>query len=125
MTLGTIVTCELINSSQSPPPAKGGGDLIQTDGDLPIIDARHLDAPTLSALKRTDSRNKRPAQIAFGATVSFLGGSLFTLAGVALLLVPPELLAQVPSEAEPRAGLIIAGALLIIVALGDIGLTPL
>ena len=100
----------------------GGGDLIQTDGDLPIIDVRHIDAPTLSAVKRTDSRNKRPAQIVFGATVSFLRATLFMLVGVILIFVPPEILAQVPSEAEPRAGLIVAGVLLLIVALCDIGL---
>jgi hypothetical protein len=100
----------------------GGGDLIQTDGDLPIIDVRHIDTPALPAVKPTDSRNKRPAQIVFGATISFLRASLFILAGVVLILVPPDLLAQVPSEAEGRAGLIIAGVLLIIVALGDIGL---
>ena len=100
----------------------GGGDLIQTDGDLPIIDVGRIDAPALSAVKRTDSRNKRPAQIVFGATVSFLRASLFVLAGVALIFVPPKVLAQVPSEAEPRAGLIVAGVLLLIVALCDIGL---
>jgi hypothetical protein len=100
----------------------GGGDLIQTDGDLPIIDVRHTHAPNLPEVKRTDSRNKRPAQIVFGATVSFLRASLFMLAGVALIFVPPEVLAQIASEAEPQTELIIAGVLLIIVALCDIGL---
>jgi hypothetical protein len=100
----------------------GGGDLIETDGDLPIIDVRHIDAPALSVVKRTDSRDKRPAQIVFGATVSFLRGSLFMLAGVVLLLVPPRVLVQIPSEADLRTGLIIAGILLLVVALGDIGL---
>jgi hypothetical protein len=100
----------------------GGGDLIQTDGDLPIIDVRHIDAPSLSLVKRTDSRDKRPAQIVFGATVSFLRGFVFILIGVVLIVVPPEILAQIPSEVEPRGGLIIAGIVLIIVALGDIGL---
>ena len=100
----------------------GGGDLIETDGDLPIIDVRHIDAPALPTVKPTDSRDKRPAQIIFGATVSLLRGSLFMLAGVVLLFMPPNVLVQIPSEAELRTGLIIAGALLIIVALGDIGL---
>jgi uncharacterized membrane protein YphA (DoxX/SURF4 family) len=36
--------------------------------------------------------------------------------------MPPEVLAEVSSEADPRAGLIIAGVLLFIVAFGDIGL---
>ena len=100
----------------------GGGDVIQTDGDLPIIDVRHIDAPALSPVKRTDSRDKRPAQIVFGAGVAFVRASLFMFTGVVLILVPPELLVQVTSEPELRTGLIIGGVLLIIVALGDIGL---
>jgi hypothetical protein len=100
----------------------GGGDLIQTDGDLPIIDLGRIDAPSPSAPKRTDSRDKRPAQIVFGATVSFLRASLFMLVGLVLIVAPPELLAEGPSEPDPREGLIIAGVLLFIVALGDVGL---
>jgi hypothetical protein len=96
--------------------------LIQTDGDLPIIDLGRIDAPSPSALKRTDSRDKRPAQIVFGATVSFLRASLFMLVGLVLIIAPPELLAEVPSEPDLREGLIIAGVLLFIVAFGDIGL---
>jgi LssY C-terminus len=100
----------------------GGGDLIQTDGDLPIIDVRRIDAPSPSALKRTDSRDKRPAQIVFGATVSFLRASLFMLVGLVLIVVPPEVLARIGAEAEPRGGLIIAGVVLIVIAFGDISL---
>ena len=73
-------------------------------------------------MKRTDSRDKRPAQIAFGATVSFLRASLFMLVGLFLIVVPPGLLKEVPSEAGPRGELIIAGVLLFVVAFGDIGL---
>ena len=81
-----------------------------------------MSAPTVSAAKRTDSRDKRPAQIVFGATISFPGGFLFILAGVVLMLVPPELLAQVPPRPRVERVLIIAGTLLIIVALGNIGI---
>jgi uncharacterized membrane protein YfcA len=73
-------------------------------------------------VQRTDSRDKRPAQIVFGATVSFLRGSVFLLAGVVLLFVPPQLLVQIPSETDLRTGLIIAAIVLLIIALGDIGL---
>ena len=73
----------------------GGGDLIQTDGDLPIIDVTtHRRSSPCPPLKRTDSRDKRPAQIVFGAIVSFLRASLFMLGGVVLILAPPELLAR-------------------------------
>ena len=44
------------------------------------------------------------------------------LTGVALIVVPPEILAQTPAAAEPRGGLIIGGVLFIVIALGDIGL---
>ena len=40
----------------------GGGDLIITDGDLPIIDVRHIDVPEISKIEHTDSRDKRPVQ---------------------------------------------------------------
>jgi hypothetical protein len=100
----------------------GGGDLIQTDGDLPIIDLRQIDAPALSVAMSTDSRDKRPAQVVFGATASLLRGSFFLLVGVVLLFLRPKILAQVPSEPELRTGLIIAGVVLLIVALSDIGL---
>jgi LssY C-terminus len=100
----------------------GGGDLIQTDGDLPIIDVRQMEAPAPSVTIGTDSRDKRPAQVVFGATVSFLRGSFFLLAGLVLLFLRSKILAQIPSEPELRTGLIIAGVLLLIVALADIGL---
>ena len=48
----------------------GGGDVIRTDGDLPIIDVRHVSTATSSAIERTDSRDKRPAQIIVGAAVA-------------------------------------------------------
>ncbi len=49
----------------------GGGDLIITDGNLPIIDVRRMEVPDAAAVAHTDSRDKRPAQIAFGAGVAF------------------------------------------------------
>ena len=55
----------------------GGGDLIITDGDLPIIDVRHVDVPEIAKIEHTDSRDKRPAQIVFGAGVAFFRGLAF------------------------------------------------
>ena len=49
----------------------GGGDLIITDGDLPIINVRHIDVPEIAKTEHTDSRDKRPAQIVFGAGAGF------------------------------------------------------
>jgi hypothetical protein len=100
----------------------GGGDLIQTDGDLPIIDVRALPAQPPTRVEPTDSRNRRPAQIVFGAALAFVHGVVFVISGGALILTPPELLAEVPAEAEGRSKLVVAGLLLLLVGLSDLGL---
>ena len=66
----------------------GGGDLIITDGDLPIIDVRHVDVPEVAKIEHTDSRDKRPAQIVFGAGVAFFRGLAFLAIALLLLLIP-------------------------------------
>ena len=48
----------------------GGGDLIITDGNLPIIDVRRINVPEIAAIEHTDSRDKRPVQTIFGAGVA-------------------------------------------------------
>ena len=57
----------------------GGGDVIRTDGDLPIIDVRQVSAATSTAIARTDSRDKRPAQIVVGAAIATCAASSFCL----------------------------------------------
>ena len=100
----------------------GGGDVIRTDGDLPIIDVRHVSTAPAAAVGRTDSRDKRPAQIIVGAAVASLRGFLFLFVGIAFLL-PAEMLAQTPTPAGDTADLTTTGVvLLLILALGDIGL---
>ena len=64
----------------------GGGDLIITDGNLPIIDVRRIEVPETAEVEHTDSRDKRPAQIVFGAGVGFFRGLGYLL--IALLLLP-------------------------------------
>ena len=65
----------------------GGGDLIQTDGDLPIMDLSAVPAPLeLEPPGGTDSRDKRPVQIVFGAVVAFLRAGTFLLAGLFVVL---------------------------------------
>jgi hypothetical protein len=63
----------------------GGGDLIQTDGDLPILDLTAVPAEVLAADDEHDSRDKRPAQTGFGAATAMIRG-LITL-GTALAIV--------------------------------------
>jgi hypothetical protein len=100
----------------------GGGDVIRSDGDLPAIDVRQVSAAAWTTIAPIDSRDPRPAQIIVGAAVSFLRGCLILLVGIAFLL-PPELLGQRPPQGQDPADLTIAGVLLLLmVALGDIGL---
>ena len=72
----------------------GGGDLIITDGNLPIIDVRRVEVPETAEVEHTDSRDKRPAQIVFGAGVAFFRGLAFLPVALLLLLLPAQYLAQ-------------------------------
>ena len=104
----------------------GGGDLIITDGDLPIIDVRHVDVLEVAKIEHTDSRDKRPAQIVFGAGVAFFRGLAFLAVALLLLLIPVRLFEQVTLESIDveggRPALIIAGSVVAFIALVDIGM---
>jgi hypothetical protein len=104
----------------------GGGDLIITDGDLPIIDVRHVDVAEIAKIEHTDSRDKRPAQIVFGAGVAFFRGLAFLPIALLLLLIPVRYVEQVTLESVDvqggRPALIIAGSVVALIALVDIGL---
>ncbi|MBD3926400.1 LssY C-terminal domain-containing protein [Nocardioides cavernae] len=69
----------------------GGGDLIQTDGDLPIVVATGVQAPPSLHPQSTDSRNRRPAQTVFGAGVSMLRAVTYLVAAI-VILAPTEYL---------------------------------
>jgi hypothetical protein len=99
----------------------GGGDLIITDGNLPIIDVRGVDVPEVARVQHTDSRDKRPAQIVFGAGVGFFRGLGYLLIALVLLLLPVQHIPGVDVEGG-RPALILGGSLVGIVGLIDIGL---
>jgi hypothetical protein len=99
----------------------GGGDLIITDGDLPIIDVRRVEVSEIAKAEHTDSRDKRPAQIAFGAGVAFFRGLAFLPIALLLLLLPPQYAQGVNIEGG-RPALIVAGSAVAFIALIDIGL---
>ncbi len=99
----------------------GGGDLIITDGNLPIIDVRGVDVPEVAKVEYTDSRDKRPAQIVFGAGVGFFRGLGYLLIALVLLLLPVQYVPEVDVEGG-RPALIVAGSVVAVVALIDIGL---
>ena len=63
MAANPLITVEVIrNFSTGYHSRNGGGDLIQTDGDLPIIDLTRVDAPALEARpsERTVETSVRP-----------------------------------------------------------------
>jgi hypothetical protein len=99
----------------------GGGDLIITDGNLPIIDIRRIEVPETAVGEHTDSRDKRPAQIVFGAGVAFLRGLAFLPIALLLFLLPAQYVTGVDLEGG-RPALILAGSVVAFVALIDIGL---
>jgi LssY C-terminus len=104
----------------------GGGDLIITDGDLPIIDVRPIDVPEIAKVEYTDSRDKRPAQIVFGAAVAFFRGLAFLPLALLFLLVPAQYAQSVNLESVNieggRPALILVGSAIAIYSLVEIGL---
>ncbi|MGI3783493.1 MAG: LssY C-terminal domain-containing protein, partial [Janthinobacterium lividum] len=79
----------------------GGGDLIETDGDLPVLEVGPSpDPPEAVAPGPTDSRDRRPAQTIFGAGVALVRCVLFLLAAVAVLLAPGTLLRLTDAEVD-------------------------
>jgi hypothetical protein len=99
----------------------GGGDLIITDGGLPIINVRDIDVPEISKIEHTDSRDKRPAQIVFGAGVGFFRGLAFLLIALVLFFLPLQYAQSLDIEGG-RPALIVAGSVVAFIALIDIGL---
>jgi LssY C-terminus len=99
----------------------GGGDLIITDGDLPIIDVSRVEVTEIAKVEHTDSRDKRPAQTVFGAGVAFFRGLVFLPIALLLLLLPAQYASGVNVEGG-RPALILAGSAIALVSLIDIGL---
>ena len=111
----------------------GGGDLIITDGNLPIIDVRRINVPEIAAIEHTDSRDKRPVQTVFGAGVAFFRGLGFLAIALLLLVLPLTDFVLPLTDAESldlqsvtveggRPALIIAGCVVAFISLIDIGL---
>ena len=107
----------------------GGGDRIETDGDLPVLEVGPSpDPPEAAAVGATDSRDRRPAQTVFGAGVALVRGLLF-LAGAMAVLVAPELLlrlgqteADVRELLSERALAVALAVVLLLLALLELGL---
>jgi cytochrome c oxidase subunit IV len=104
----------------------GGGDLIITDGDLPIIDVRGVDVSEIAKVEHTDSRDKRPVQTVFGAGVAFARGLLFLPIALLFLLIPAQYVQNLDIEGGNieggRPALILVGSAIAIYCLIEIGL---
>ena len=97
----------------------GGGDLIRTDGDLPVLNLAGVgpdaDPPTTPA---PAGRPHRPAQIVFGVVATVLQTVVYLgFAGLILLAASSG-----EPSADLRTGLFFAAALLLVVASANIGL---
>ena len=105
----------------------GGGDLIITDGNLPIIDVRRVEVAEIAKVEYTDSRDKRPAQIVFGAGVAFTRGLFYLPIALILLLLPAQYLQgnvdiQGLTVEGGHSAVIVAGSVLAFIGLVDVAL---
>jgi LssY C-terminus len=104
----------------------GGGDLIITDGDLPIIDVRTVEVSELAKVEHTDSRDKRPVQTVFGAGVAFFRGLSILPIALLFLLIPSQYIQDLNIEGGTieggRPALIAVGSVIALYCLIEIGL---
>ncbi len=100
----------------------GGGDLMVTDGDLPVVDLRAVEAgPPAARDVEAEVRVGPPASTAFSAAVAALRGLVFGLLGLVMLLVPDGS-AVVEGATLSRAASVAAAAALLVEAVIDVGL---
>lgn len=108
----------------------GGGDLIETDGDLPIVDVRIGRDPEFPVdATPTDSRDRRPAPTVFGSVVTFVRGLVYLAFAASLLFASPDVFARfardlgiAATDAEVATVESITGFVLIAFAIVDCGL---
>ncbi len=96
----------------------GGGDLIRTDGDLPVLDVNGVgvEAGIVADAAPSRSRRGRPAQVVFGAVATVVQTLVYFGFSGAILLGQ----AGAEESEELRVGLTVVGALLLLVGLGNL-----
>jgi len=100
----------------------GGGDLMITDGDLPVVDLNAVRAPAPAPrLDETGDLAPRPASTTFSAAVAVLRGLAFALAGL-VLLVDPSGTAVVQGGTLSRTVATTTAGVLLFEAVIDVGL---
>lgn len=102
----------------------GGGDSIQTDGDLPVLDLRDVDGSARKDRPETDSRHRRPASTIVGAGLLFVRAIALVLFSVVFGLTATQflpLLGDLTFDDTTEQGLIITVVVLIgVVAFVDL-----
>lgn len=93
----------------------GGGDLIQTDGDLPVLDLRAVPAEVLAPDDESDSRDKRPAQTVFGAGAAVVRGLVTLGTAISVVLMRDQAVVALdgPVEGISEMAVIITAAVVI------------
>ncbi len=94
----------------------GGGDLIRTDGNLPVVDLTSLAAPSAAAAERTDSRDKRPFQTVFGALMALVQGLLYLTAAVIVFINSGDVAAALDTDGSMTVIAVIEVALVLAAA---------
>ena len=104
----------------------GGGDAIATDGNLPVVDLRHVRGPIAARQDiTTDSRDRRPAPTVIGAAFVFVRGLLALYLAISLLVSPDSFasdLAVIPAGAERSVAFWVVAGVLVLFAAAELGL---
>jgi hypothetical protein len=104
----------------------GGGDLIETDGDLPIIDLGGGSAPGERRPFVTDSRDRRPSSTVFGVVVALLRGCWYAYLAGLIATIPHslDLVSDLilPDLRHPTALLLLFAVPFLVLAVIDLGL---
>nr|WP_232530862.1 LssY C-terminal domain-containing protein [Microlunatus antarcticus] len=107
----------------------GGGDRIETDGDLPVLEVGPSpDPPEAAAVGPTDSRDRRPVQTVFGGGVALVRCLLSLLAAVAVFVAPETLLrlshaeSDLPQLIADRVFGVVLAVVLVLFGLVELGL---
>ena len=101
----------------------GGGDLIETDGDLPILDLTAVAAESLAEDDESDSRDKRPAQTVFGAGTAVVRGLGTLLTALTIVLMRDQ--AEVALDGELQGVSELAVIIAVAVVVGLFGLVDI
>ena len=98
----------------------GGGDTIVTDGNLPVLDLRKLDAVAEKVVAApTDSRNIRPSATVIGAVLLAISAVIGIVTGITQMFQAQNELAEIAADQKETIGvvLVVVGVFIAIIAL--------